>query len=97
MLACLICLRTGEKYMLLSKKIENLKIFFLKYRQKCERLKSNDLIRKTTSNMKKTKSLKYDSVLDEVEQKAIADDQICEICDFYPIIRVQKNTEKQYR
>ena len=47
--------------------------------------------------MKKTKSLKYDSVLDEVEQKAIADNQICEICDFYPIIRVQKNTEKQYR
>lgn len=47
--------------------------------------------------MKKTKSLKYDSVLDEVEQKAIADDQICEIYDFYPIIRVQKNTEKQYR
>ena len=40
--------------------------------------------------MKKTKSLKYYSVLDEVEQKAIADDQICEIYDFYRIIRVQK-------
>ena len=48
--------------------------------------------------MKKTKSLKYYSVLDEVEQKAIADDQICEIYDFYRIIRVQKkNADKQYR
>ena len=45
--------------------------------------------------MKKTKSLKYDSVPDEVEQSAIAEDQFCEICHFYCIIRVPENAEKQ--
>ena len=95
MLACLIRLQTLKKHILLSKKFENLKIFFSRKRQTGERFKLNDLIRKAANDMKKTKSLKYDSVPDEVEQSAIAEDQSCEICHFYCIIRVPKNAEKQ--
>ena len=96
MLACLIRLQTVTKHMLLSKKFENLKIFFSKKRQIGERFKPNDLIRKVTNDMKKTKSLKYDSVPDEVEQSAIAEDQFCEIYHFYCIIRVQKMLRNKY-
>ena len=57
-------------------------------------LKLNDFIREVTNNMKKTKSVKCNSVLKQVEQKSLADDQYCKIFDFHCLTRVQNNTER---
>ena len=44
--------------------------------------------------MKKTKSVKCNSVLKQVEQKSLADDQYCKIFDFHCLTRVQNNAER---
>lgn len=57
-------------------------------------LKLNDFIREVTNNMNKTKSVKCNSVLKQVEQKSLADDQYCKIFDFHCLTRVQNNAER---
>ena len=57
-------------------------------------LKLNDFIRELTNNMNKTKSVTYNSVLKQVEQKSLADDQYCKIFDFHCLTRVQNNAER---
>ena len=57
-------------------------------------LKLNDFIREVTNNMNKTKSVKCNSVLKQVEQISLADDQYCKIFDFHCLTRVQNNAER---
>ena len=52
-------------------------------KQKGKRLKLNNLIKKVTNNMNRTKSVKCDFVAEKVERKSLADYQFCKIYNFY--------------
>ena len=57
-------------------------------------VKLNELIKKTTTNMNKTKTTKYQIEHEYVEKKSLEDDNFREKFDFYRIEKVGKNNKR---
>ena len=58
------------------------------------KFKPNELIKKTTTNMNKTKTTKYQIAPEYVEKKSLEDDNFREKFDFYRIEKVGKNNKR---
>ena len=58
------------------------------------RVKPNELIKKTTTNMNKTKTTKYQIEPQYVEKKSLEDVNFREKFDFYRIEKVGKNNKR---
>ena len=55
---------------------------------KKKKLKSNYLIENQTFIMKMTKSMKYNSALEDVEENSSKNDEFREICSFHRIVKI---------
>ena len=55
------------------------------YKKNKMKIKPNEIIRKTTTNMNKTKSMKYQIEPEYAERKSLEDDNFREKFDFYRI------------
>ena len=61
------------------------------------KFKPIEIIKKTTANMNKTKSTKYQIEPEEVERKSLKDDNFREKFDFYRIEKVGKSNKRTKR
>ena len=88
----------GGKAFAAEQKIRELKKLLLKiksiYKKNGMRVKPNELIKKTTTNMNKTKTTKYQIEPEYVEKKSLEDDNFREKFDFYRIEKVGKNNKR---
>ena len=83
-----------------EQKIREFKKLLLKVKtfyQKCKtKFKPYEIIRKVTANMNKTKTVKYQVEPEDVEKKALADDNCREKFDFYRLSKIGKE-DKRYK
>ena len=88
----------GGKAFAAEQKIREFKKLLLKikslYKKNGMRVKLNELIKKTTTNMNKTKTSKYQIEPEYVEKKSLEDDNFREKFDFYRIEKVGKNNKR---
>ena len=92
----------GGKAVAAEQKIREFKKLLLKikvlYKKKIIiKFKPNEIIKKATTNMNKTKSTKYQIEPEYVERKSLEDDNFREKFDFYRIGKVGKNNERTKR
>ena len=91
----------GGKAFAAEQKIREFKKILLKvktlYQRTKMKLKPNELIRKVTTNMNKTKTKKYQIEPENVEKKALTDDNFREKFDFYRLAKVGKENKRQER
>ena len=93
---------TGGKAFAAEQKIREFKKLLLKikaiYKKNKMKFKPIEIIKKTTANMNKTKSTKYQIEPEEVERKSLKDNNFREKFDFYRIEKVGKSnkTTKRY-
>ena len=88
----------GGKAFTAEQKIREFKKLLLKikslYKKNGMRVKPNELIKKTTTNMNKTKTTKYQIEPEYVEKKSLEDDNFREKFDFYRIEKVGQNNKR---
>ena len=88
----------GGKAFAAEQKIREFKKLLLKikalYKKK---FKPNEIIKKATTNINKTKGTKYQIEPEYVERKSLEDDNFREKFDFYRIGKVGKNNERTKR
>ena len=88
----------GGKAFAAEQKIREFKKLLLKikslYKKNGMRVKPNVLIKKTTTNMNKTKTTKYQIEPEYVEKKSLEDDNFSEKFDFYRIEKVGQNNKR---
>ena len=88
----------GGKALAAEQKIREFKKLLLKikslYKKNGMRVKPNELIKKTTTNMNKTRTSKYQIEPEYVEKKLLEDDNFREKFDFYRIEKVGKNNKR---
>ena len=91
----------GEKAFAAEQKIREFKKLLLKtknlYKKEKKKLKPNEIIKKVTTNMNKTKTVKYDVEPEEIEKRSLEDDNFREKYDFYRLAKVGKHHAKQLR
>ena len=84
----------GGKALAAEQKIREFKKLLLKIKAICKKNKMKfkpiEIIKKTTANMNKTKSTKYQIEPEEIERKSLKDDNFREKFDFYIIEKVGK-------
>ena len=85
----------GGKAFAAEQKIREFKKLLLKmktlFKKSSKRLKPNEVIKKVTTNLNKTKTEKYQMEPEEVEKKALSDDDFREKYDFYRLEKVGKH------
>ena len=74
-------IRELKKILLKSKRIE---------KRLGKRLKPNELIKKATNNLNKTRSSKYGFSPNQIEEKSLENNYFTDICDFHRLVRVKK-------
>ena len=88
----------GGKAFAAEQKIREFKKLLLKmktlFKKSSKRLKPNDVIKKVTTNLNKTKTEKYQMEPEEVEKKALSDDNFREKYDFYRLEKVGKHANR---
>ena len=92
--------RGGKAFAAEQKKREFKKILLkvkTLYQRTKMKLKPNELIRKVTTNMNKTKTKKYQIEPENVEKKALTDDNFREKFDFYRLAKVGKENKRHER
>ena len=77
-----------------KKLLLKVKIFYQKSKTK---FKPYEIIRKVTANMNKTKTVKYQIEPEDVEKKALADDNFREKFDFYRLSKIEKENKRYKR
>ena len=91
----------GVKAFASEQKIRQFRKLLLKikafYRKDKMKFKPIEIIKKTTANMNKTKSTKYQIEPEEVERKSLKDDNFREKFDFYRIEKVGKSNKRTKR
>ena len=91
----------GGKAFAAEQKVRQFKKLLLKikdiYKKNKMKFKPNDIIRKTTANMNKTKSTKYQIEPEEVERKSLENDEFREKFDFYRIQKISKHHKRNER
>ena len=91
----------GEKAFAAEQKIREFKKLLLKtknlYKKEKKKLKPNEIIKKVTTNMNKTKTVKYDVEPEEIEKRSLEDDNFREKYDFYRLAKVGKHHARQLR
>ena len=91
----------GGKAFAAEQKIREFKKLLLEtkalYKKSKKQIKPNEMIKKVTVNMNKTKTQKYDINPKQVEKKALEDDNFREKFDFYRIEKAGKHTARQER
>ena len=84
----------GGKAFAAEQKITEFKKLLLKvktfYQKSKAKFKPYEIIRKVTANMNKTKTVKYQIEPENVEKKALADDNFREKFDFYRLSKIEK-------
>ena len=88
----------GGKAFAAEQKIREFKKLLLKvkalYKKNKTKIKPNELIKKVTMNMNKTKTAKYQIEPENVEKKSLEDDNFREKFDFYRIDKVGKYNKR---
>ena len=74
-------IRELKKILLKSKRVE---------KRLGKRLKPNELIKKATNNLNKTRSSKYGFSPNQIEEKSLENNYFTDICDFHRLVRVKK-------
>ena len=92
----------GGKAFVAEQKIKKFKKKFKKnfkaiYKKNKMKFKPIEIIKKTTANMNKTKSMKYQIEPEEVDRKSLKDDNFREKFDFYRIEKVGKSNKRTKR
>ena len=91
----------GGKAFAAEQKIREFKKMLLKvktfYQRSKTKLKPNEFIRKVTANMNKTKTTKYQIEPENVEKKALADENFREKFDFYRLTKIGKENKRYKR
>ena len=91
----------GGKAFAAEQKIREFKKLLLQvkafYKKNKTKFKPNELIKKVTMNMNKTKTAKYQIEPENVEKKSLEDDMFREKFDFYRIEKVGKENKKVKR
>ena len=91
----------GVKAFASEQKIRQFRKLLLKikafYKKDKMKFKPIEIIKKTTANMNKTKSTKYQIEPEEVERKSLKDDNFREKFDFYRIEKVGKSNKRTKR
>ena len=91
----------GGKAFAAEQKIREFKKLLLKtknlYKKSKMKIKTNEIIRKVTANMNKTKTLKYEVEPEKIEKKSLSDDNFREKFDFYRLEKVGKHVARQER
>ena len=84
----------GGKAFAAEQKIREFKKLLLKtknlYKKSKKKIKPNEIIKKVTVNMNKTKTLKYGVEPQKIEEKSLADDNFREKFDFYRLEKIRK-------
>ena len=83
----------GGKAFAAEQKIREFKKILLKMKN----LNANEIIRKATANMNKTKTAKYQIESEEVEKKSLEDGNFREKFDFYRLQKVGKDNKRNKR
>ena len=88
----------GGKAFAAEQKIREFKKLLLKvkalYKKNKTKIKPNELIKKVTMNMNKTKRAKYQIEPENMEKKSLEDDNFREKFDFYRIDKVGKDNKR---
>ena len=91
----------GGKAFAAEQKIREFKKLLLKvktfYQKSKAKVKPYEIIRKVTANMNKTKTVKYQIEPENVEKKALADDNFREKFDFYRLSKIGKENKRYKR
>ena len=91
----------GGKAFAAEQKIREFKKMLLKaktlYQRNKMKFKANELIRKVTTNMNKTKTRKYQIEPENVEKKSLTDDIFKEKFDFYRLAKIGKENKRYER
>ena len=91
----------GGKAFAAEQKIREFKKLLLKvktfYQKSKTKFKPYEIIRKVTANMNKTKTVKYQIEPEDVEKKALADDNFREKFDFYRLGKIGKENKRYKR
>ena len=91
----------GGKAFAAEQKIREFKKMLLKvktfYQRSKTKLKPNEIIRKVTANINKTKTTKYQNEPENVEKKALADENFREKFDFYRLTKIGKENKRYKR
>ena len=84
-----------------EQKIREFKKLLLKtkdlYKKSKKKIKPNEIMRKVTANMHKTKTQKYDFEPEEIEKKTLEDGNFREKYDFHRLQKVGKDIARQER
>ena len=93
--------RRGGKAFAAEQKIREFKKLLLKtknlYKKSKKKIKPNEIIKKVTVNMNKTKTLKYGVEPEKIEEKPLTDDNFKEKFDFYSFEKIGKHVARQVR
>ena len=91
----------GGKAFAAEQKIREFKKLLLKvktfYQKSKTKFKPYEIIRKVTANMNKTKTVKYQIEPEDVEKKALTDDNFREKFDFYRLSKIGKENKRYKR
>ena len=91
----------GGKAFAAEQNIREFKKLLLKvktfYQKSKTKFKPYEIIRKVTANMNKTKTVKYQIEPEDVEKKALADDNFREKFDFYRLSKIGKENKRYKR
>ena len=91
----------GGKAFAAEQKIREFKKLLLKvktfYQKSKTKFKPYEIIRKVTANMNKTKTVKYQIEPEDVEKKALADNNFREKFDFYRLSKIGKENKRYKR
>ena len=91
----------GGKAFAAEQKIREFKKLLLKmknlFKKYGKKLKPNEVIKKVTTNLNKTKTAKYQIEPEEVEKRALSDDVFREKYDFYRLEKVGTHASRQDR
>ena len=91
----------GGKAFAAEQKIREFKKLLLKvktfYQKSKTKSKPYEIIRKVTANMNKTKTVKYQIEPEDVEKKALTDDNFREKFDFYRLSKIGKENKRYKR
>ena len=91
----------GGKAFAAEQKIREFKKLLLKtktlYKKSKKKIKPNEIIKKVTANMNKTKTQKYDIEPEKIREKSLEDDNFREKSDFYRVEKIGKHIASQRR
>ena len=94
-------IRGGKAFAAAQKIREFKKLLLLKtkslYKKSKKKIKPNEIIKKVTLNMNKTKTLKCGVEPEKIEEKSLTDDNFREKFDFYRLEKIGKHVARQVR